>query len=204
MKERPILFSAPMVHAILEDRKTQTRRPVKADYGKLEVSGDLDGLPFVFEHGYAGCDGCKYCCTGGRQILCPYGQPGDRLWVRESFCMVEAKIFASGGIPMPIIYRADEGRRGGKWVKHYAIRWTPSIFMPRKASRITLEVVNVAVERVQEITPMECLNEGIANDEHDLPLRLGFEALWNFINAKRGFSWESNPWVWVVEFKRVT
>jgi hypothetical protein len=179
-----------MVRAILEDRKTQTRRPVKREFcGPHDEWHELSGIKDP--------EGKKYFLNQ----KCPYGQPGDRLWVRETFCMVEVDKFHPGEIPMPIIYRADEERHGGKWMKCHDVRWTPSIFMPRKVSRITLEIVNVRIERIQDITEVECFGEGIRLDVSD-PIQM-FKLLWNGINDKRDFGWDDNPWVWVVEFKRI-
>ena len=205
MTERPIIFSVEMVRAILEGRKTQTRRVVKTllmptapgtDYCFHETK---DGQ---WEIGYDYLDG-----TGQflRYIKCPYGRPGDRLWVRETFGHGCADFRTTRN---EIHYRADG-------IDHIGHRWQPSIHMPRWASRITLEIVKVRVERVQEITDSDIRDEGTENCQYALPPycthcgghehlcnRDRFCDLWNSINAKRGYSWESNPWVWVVEFKR--
>jgi hypothetical protein len=191
VRERPILFSGPMVRAILEGRKHQTRRIVR-------VRKPTDHL--VLASPYA-------------TSLCPYGQPGDRLWVRETWGP------CAGGV----VYRASEDGAacpdGGKW--------KPSIFMPRWASRITLEVTDVRVERLQDISEEDIAAEGIPLKRSQLTGGLGvpgdwladerglddsfrgdlinaksaWQLLWDSINADRA-SWASNPWVWVVEFKR--
>lgn len=200
MKERPILFSAPMVRALLAGTKTQTRRLVKpADaallntaffYADCERFRDLDHEPAQ----YVG-------------LTCPYGAPGDRLWVRETFMYREKHD--------RYYYRADHPVQDP-----YAHNgWKPSIHMPRKASRITLEVTGVRVERLQAITDADAKAEGVQPFEcvapeqvipgpgfdgarlGDQPHRLPFADLWRSINGPE--SWDENPWVWVVVFKRV-
>jgi hypothetical protein len=200
MRERPILFSAPMVRALLTGTKTQTRRVVKVHIvasmdpprGKADVEA---WYPFV-ELG----DGSFVSVT----TLCPYGQPGDRLWVRETF---SRHVDESGFGSDKTIYRAD-GERDG-------MLWTPSIHMPRWASRITLEVTGVRVERLQDISEADAVAEGIvmepegywgiegADEDHlrSTP-EIAYRNLWESINGPG--SWDANPWVWVVEFKRVT
>lgn len=157
MKERPILFSGPMVRAIREARKTQTRRVVKEiDPDEFVSSNEADNLA----------------------LCCPYGAVGDRLWVRETW----------QGNQGDIRYGAD-----GDSLHGYN-GWRPSIFMPRWASRITLEVTGVRVERVQEISEEDAQAEGVAH-------RCDYKVVWDAINGKK-YPWSSNPWVWVIEFKR--
>ena len=164
MTERPILFSAPMVRAILDRTKTQTRRVVKLKPDYMETFLRLPN---------------KVAC-------CPYGQPGGRLWVRETFEDCESALHSC------VLYRADGGTPGTKW--------TPSIHMPRWASRITLEITGVRVERLQDISEEDAISEGT-------PFPCGgwvggYQKLWESIHGPG--SWDLNPWVWVVEFKRVT
>lgn len=196
MKERPILFNGEMVRAILEGRKTQTRRVVKLPVYDPDYKCELAGCELNSESEHF-------------DRICPYGTPGDRLWVRETFTI-------DGGM---VFYRAD-----GEKAKDDNSPWTPSIHMPRWASRITLEVKSVRVERVQDITERESQLEGFVPDrcancgytyadclEHGdhrlcsydapLPARNTFSKLWDSINTQRGYSWESNPWVWAVEFE---
>lgn len=209
MKEHPILFTGSMVRAILDGRKTQTRRVVKpqpppsnwrhdgvGDVDKNDSDADhechwleqLDehGRPFHFE---------KYRCIG----KCPYGVPGDRLWVREAWC--DSIYRDNDKCPDGPCYKAtDDGECciDGR-------RWSPSIHMPRSASRITLYVTNIRVERVQDINydAGDIWAEGIpATHDREAEVR-EFKDLWDSINEKRGFGWDANPWVWVVEFKRV-
>ncbi len=164
MKERPIMFSGEMVRAILEGRKTQTRRVWKRPELR---KADWE--------------------IGDSSIACPYGEVGDRLWVRETWC--------GGQHGMPVHYKAS-------WTEHeYGPAWKPSIHMPRKYSRITLEITGVRVERVQDMSVEDAINEGIGLSSVD-PLG-SFGQLWDSINAKCGYGWGVNPWVWVVEFKRV-
>lgn len=217
MKERPILFSGPMVRAILEGRKTQTRRVLKnqPEFGVMRCPYVDGGISLCRQGG-----GCQ--CKG---ISCPYGQPGDRLWVRETFAEVGTCD------PAILITRADypgcvpEGYENIP--SENDITWKPSIFMPRRLSRITLEIVSVRVERLNDISSLDCFDEGISSirdadfDRKHFPTfasdfersvtfglkpPLGpspqgvYRALWESINGPG--SWELNPLVWVVEFQR--
>lgn len=204
MTERPILFSAPMVRAILEGRKTMTRRVVK-------ITHRTPGLALCLEPKVG----------GPRPLvaaeLCPYGQPGDRLWVRETWGV--------GSRPDPwggyegIEYRADQdGLEDDELLPCHKVKtpddiclsdyrsgWHPSIHMPRWASRITLEITEVRVERLQEIGEADAMAEGVSgwvHDERCETARDGFRVLWESIHGSD--SWSANPWVWVVEFRRVT
>jgi hypothetical protein len=186
MTERPILFSGPMVRAILEGRKTQTRRPVKPQpvCGDGIVQGP-NGLFFVGQ--------LRDSENAWRDILCPCGVPGDRLWVRETFWD------GRPDIDNYVLFVAD----GYSFVRDWKKR--PSIFMPRWASRITLEITDVRVQRVQETSAADCIAEGLTAD---LPMshadwRDSFAGLWDSINEKRGFGWDANPWVWALTFGRV-
>lgn len=190
MKERPILFSAPMVRAILDGRKTQTRRIVKfTDAGHVkEPRGHRRWHPD----------------DPSAVLACQYGQPGERLWVREAF-------HGYHWDKPRAVYRADgERQRVRTQIESYEVgRWTPSIHMPRWASRITLEIVSVRVERLQEISDADARSEGVdfgnitdaLTGEIDRDACEAFETLWESINGSG--SWEANPLVWVVEFKRV-
>jgi hypothetical protein len=160
-KERPILFSGPMVNAILEDRKTHTRRI---------LNDKTDG--------------------------CPYGIPGDRLWVREAFC-ADFK---------PLIYRATatSDTYGGEKIKY-----KPSIHMPRRYSRITLEITGLKVEKLQNISEADAQAEGVefpapysgVNGKTHPTCIDAFQVLWTSINGPD--SWSQNPYVWVIQFKRI-
>lgn len=189
MKERPILFSAPMVRALLNGTKTQTRRVVK----RFEVRA---GMPEPEMQSLLRC--------------CPYGAPGDRLWVRETFAKID-------GQTQPWIetdYRATytHGDRLGDSLG-IKKRWTPAIHMPRAASRITLEVAGVRVERLQDISEADACAEGIEQDAIDrclqmaeamdqrepTPARSMYQVLWDSINGAG--AWERNPFVWCVSFR---
>ena len=166
--EKPILFSGEMVRAILDGRKTQTRRVIKP--GLIHELRDGEVVPCLWE--------------------CPYGGPGDRLWVREAFQPLSGET----------LFKAD--------FPPFAIGpWKPSIFMPRNLSRITLEVVSVRVERLQEISFDDMHAEGIVpqhiGGSHELLKQKYVRPLWDNLNAERGYGWGKNPWVWVIEFRRL-
>ena len=174
MKERPILFNGEMVRATLDGRKTQTRRAIKPQPG---FQGN----------------------TPIECIHCPYGDPGDRLWVRETW----AKGPQNHGWG-EVIYKATFGAMM-KPVCEGFTKWKSPRFMPRKYSRITLEVTGVRVERLQDITHRDALAEGVSYDvskSDGAPLKR-FQVLWDSNNAKGGFGWDDNPWVWVIEFKAI-
>lgn len=252
MKEHPIIFSTDMVKAILDGRKTQTRRIIKntcnicaecwqkaiphnkksSIFEDIETGQSLPYLKPVF---------CEHNDTTAGRVFCPYGQVGSRLWVRETWLLTggrgsEHLAFKANG------YKLFQGL--------FPEKWKPSIFMPRWASRIDLEITGIRVERLQEMTEEDAIKEGIAKvffepDEttnkalasigaklvtqpypvgfenyakkldrrykyfqpHDYPdfyntAKDSFKSLWNSINTKCGHSWESNPWVWVIELKR--
>ena len=183
MINRPIIFSAPMILALLDSRKTQTRRVLKKpawaqDEGwphKVMDEQELDGSL------------CWFARETGCLARLPIPQPGDRLWVREA-CHIDGD---------QTTYRADmpTGCDTRGW------GWKPSIFMPRWASRLTLTVTDVRVQRVQEISEGDALAEGVEPaGSRDVGYsrfhaRTGFHALWDSLNAKRGFGWDANPWV---------
>lgn len=206
MKSRPILFNTPMVRALLDGTKTQTRRAMKPQM----VYGNVCGL---FNSWYLpkGKDGGTLWPNAKEQILatCPYGQVGDQLWVRESFDFLPA-----GGPDQPqacqIVYWATgttEPRDAPidynpMIYAHEKVR--PSIHMPRFASRITLEITSVRVERLQDITRGDCMAEGcpFPNIAKETDPKGWYSDLWTSINGAD--SWGKNPWVWVIEFKKVT
>ena len=214
MKERPILFSAPMVRALLDGSKTQTRRVMArqkkhdfTDYTVFGQAGYNNGPWKAIEHAPDWGDNKEDQCS------CPYAtHRGDRLWVRETWAMhpdfsPESRRF---------VYRADPGSQ------YDVPRWTPAIHMFRWASRITLEVTGVRVERLQDISEADALAEGVKInvDSTGRPMvRISgkcppvayikdrslavaeYASLWESINGPG--SWAANPWVWVIEFKRV-
>lgn len=201
MKERPILFSGAMVRAILDGRKTQTRRILKH---KIPKNAEKEiGEDYVLARW---------------QIRPPYWV-GMKLWVREAFRYCEA---TDGYNDFYVQYRVDEkaiGWRDNAGRMNYPIdtRWRPSIHMPRWASRITLEVTDVRVERLHDICEEDARAEGITDGgclvcgEHEPcgctnptpDARDSFINLWDSINAQRGYSWSSDPCVWVVAFKKI-
>lgn len=223
--ERGIIFNGPMVRAILEGRKTQTRRIVKAEHHYI---GGRDGdLSDPSKWGFADMDGCWHVLdqsspawTGGGRpnesyaITCPHGCPGDRLWVRERWSPYRRDGAASDDIRSAESSLTVDGgvrfRDGAYYpgLQEYApgafdgIKWRPSIHMPRWASRITLEVTGVRVERLQDISEVDALAEGIAPLHGPLPC-VAYAELWDQINGKRA-PWASNPWVWAVSFRRMT
>jgi len=214
IKERPIIFSGEMVKAILDGRKTQTRRVTKPQPEEVGDNGGklLRVVPTTLLG--PGWD-AQYELDNPRWLCkCPYGQPGDVLWLRESFSFRDYGSIASPDVDKTEIwYWADGDVSYGNWT-----RPKPSIHMPRWASRILLDVVSVGVERVQDITEEDVVAEGAIDDDWltwredcaniapagssiETP-RDVFEVLWNKINAKRGFGWAVNPFVWRVEFRR--
>lgn len=210
MKERPILMSAPMVRAILEGRKTQTRRVVNPQPNRTH-----DGEPYWFVGGYRAwtfreCD--DILRKGGSNLLCPYGNVGDRLWVRETTLRVEEH-----GYLGPVYLESERGRAflgegmassedGIAEVEPWEIKKRPSVFMPRAMSRINLEITDVRVERLNDISEDDARAEGVfvpeagyAQNGRRAPV-MAFSALWESINGAG--SWALNPWVWCLTFRR--
>lgn len=189
MKERPILFSAEMVIAILQGRKTQTRRALKHQpIDILPIKGDPGAAWSTLEQ--------KEPEPKGKIVRCRYGKPGELLWVKETFRTVDGRIE----------YRADGDVPGP--------HWRPSIFMPRRLSRITLKILEVRAQRLQDISRLDAKAEGltfvaggaarygvpgIASTWRDDP-RESFRGLWEHVNGRR--AWEANPLVWAVTFER--
>jgi len=222
VREHPILFSGPMVRAILDGRKTQTRRVVKPQppTGFRQINQELGTA--TFSDGFF-----------ARTHECPFGKPGDRLWVREGHWLygqwVKNGFNNSGGQRWTFQQIGDRvayTRPGLDEIAYYGggqgFSWRPSIHMPRWASRITLEITDVRVERLQEISPNDAVAEGVEPDcDHpSMTLEYGctdcmntgyasnprdeFAGLWDSINGQRpGCSWADNPWTWAITFKRV-
>jgi hypothetical protein len=209
MKERPILFSAPMVRAIMEGRKTMTRRVIKPQPLSQPIL-----CPNVTNKGQPSW--VSKDIAGSLMQVCPYGQPGDRPWVRETTLMwrsVDGRLCDGDDGP---IFRDDPAwddcLRDGKILsKKYNRRvgWEvcPSIHMFREMSRIDLEVTAVRVERVQDISEEDARAEGVEWHDGSAMDRgkalYAFHCLWDSINAKLGYGWYANPWVWVIEFGRI-
>ena len=192
MSEKPILFSGPMVRAILDGSKTQTRRVVKApdwfEGHKIGFKTYDESLPLKDRMGLYN----EVICSrdGDDQKCCPYGNAFDRLWVRETFTEGEG-----------VVYRAD-------WDADFPYislkgLWKPSIFMPRRLCRIVLEVTGVTVERLNDISRGDAMQEGcpFSNMQVGPDPRQWFCGLWESINGPN--SWRKNPWVWVVRFRRL-
>jgi len=189
MSERPILFSTPMIQALLAGRKSQTRRIVKLNMAGRIKRGSRNW----------------HVADPAAVAACPYGIANDTLWVRETwrndFIPHEDGPEYGEGRHVGYLYAADPGEKGP---------WRPSIFMPRQASRITLRITDVRVERLQEISAADCYAEGI---ERPAPgaigsekcgydnARNGYRKLWESINGVG--SWEANPYVWCVAFERI-
>jgi hypothetical protein len=196
-RERPILFSGPMVRAVLEGRKSQTRRLLRQqpDKAPLRVGLGCPELVDRYGDGYPGPEVYAAWWEDWHQ-RCPFGAPGDRLWVRETWhqcphCYrgVDSGLYRAGGLPL-----------SSKCAAH---GWRPSIHMPRWASRITLEVLAVRVERLQDIPDADVKAEGTPSrpDDTAFAVRAKFIDLWQSIHGPA--SWGANPWVWVVAFRRV-
>lgn len=220
MKERPILFNAPMVRETIAETKTQTRRVVKCPrHYQIEEKDDGRPWPWMYNE----------TTDGDHWLPCPFGVPGDQLWVRETW-MADPPITSDWPstqfhgckprdhslipdrfkVPGHCLYRADG---------HNNLQgWTPAIHMPRWASRITLEVTDVRVERLQDISEADALAEGVSlfgkgdawssgsYNVHADPIRLYhpialYGQLWESINGPG--SWDQNPWVWAITFKRL-
>ncbi len=201
-RERPILFSAPMVRAILAGTKTQTRRMVK-------------GIPLLWLSQSVGFTP-EFVALPDNDA-CPYGEPGDRLWVRETFYHEPADYVREASVSIPsrpaiTVYRADGGFDADQF--DAGCKWQPSIHMPRNLSRITLEITGVRVERLQDISEADARAEGIVHSTrfggyhtedgrhfHAADPRQSYASLWEQINGPG--SWDANPWVWVLEFRRL-
>jgi len=225
VKERPIIFSGEMVKAILNGKKTMTRQVVKTQ-PRDECTEIATSACFGHVE-YRSTSEDRQTQSILAKIKCPYGKIGDRLWVRETHHVV-------GGIAD---YEIEEIKQGLQDVKNFVSYktdgygnpcdggWTTPMFMPRWASRILLEIIDIRVERLQDISEADALKEGIRNynfEMEDSPdtyvgythlqkddgkstlyktPAIAFERLWDTLNAKKGYPWSSNPWVWAIEFK---
>ncbi|WP_350440186.1 hypothetical protein [Pseudomonas aeruginosa] len=215
-RERPILFNDQMVRAILEGRKTVTRRAVK-DTGFYAIDAAIHGNEVALREREA------------LSTRCPFGQPGDRLWVREAWTIDLLAAYSTEkgyDSEYELRYRADDAAREihvapGEPDPYLALYdsqrgdWRPSIHMPRWASRILLEITAVRVERLQDISEEQALAEGVHGEPCDHARQAcsdigcwgdtakgAFGFLWEQLNGAG--AWQAKPWVWVVEFKRVT
>ncbi|EEE3543001.1 hypothetical protein C3A78_14215 [Salmonella enterica subsp. enterica serovar Poona] len=213
MKERGMIFNSEMVRAILEGRKTQTRRIMKVQPGTPEF-----GLRRIIESSKANENGMyfwsQYDACGikarSKPFLFPYGEVGDRIWVRETF-----RVHSRATDVATLVYRASVRNSWTEQTHRVPVavcnkpatpeKWTPSIHMPRWASRILLEITDVRVERLRDLSEEDAKSEGITPSAGGvLPgwgYRINFRDLWMDIYGTD--NWEANPWVWVIEFKRV-
>lgn len=248
MKERPILFSGPMVPAIMRavDPKTNTRRVVRFPKNAVQAdrplaltwqqrmdgyrelgAGGVSAAPYLVGPEFGGQR--LYCSVtddiGIAELRCPYGEPGDRLWVRERWAVGQCADTFKPRELHPGTWTQDNG---GLWYEAGSAdpthpisprgRWRSSRFMPRWASRLTLELTDVRVERLQAISEEDAIAEGFGADyssllpqtadgfekNYDAMTPLGrFQWTWNLLNAHRGHGWKSNPWVWALTFRRL-
>lgn len=206
MKEKSILFSGEMVRAILSGQKTMTRRIIIRSFipEPTRILRWKDDLWAPESN-----SGRMFINASWQPFKCKYGQPGDRLWVRETWAPKSGKIIAHNSI---IQYRADD--KPLEWSK----KWHPSIHMPRWASRITLEIADIRIQRLQEITDDDILAEGCPKfgkvgiptyGDHAInpwpyekhSERRWWQSLWNSINEEREYGWDKNPFVFVISFK---
>ena len=210
MKERGMIFNGEMVRALLSGRKTQTRRPIKWKQTRFTEIGEReDGSKWPWS------EDAEHACDFWHP--CPFGAVGDRIWVRETFCTVDDTQY--GGEKW-VDYRATpkfEASHPAGWDcapnDAEALKWRPSIHMPRWASRILLEITNVRVERLNAISQEDAQAEGMDltgwrptysdpdNGREVMPPYDNFAELWSSIYGEE--IWQANPWVWVIEFKRV-
>ncbi|HBS6293330.1 TPA: hypothetical protein RGL45_004892 [Klebsiella pneumoniae] len=210
MKERGMIFNSEMVRAILDGRKTQTRRPIKWKQTRFTEIGEReDGSKWPWS------EDAEHACDFWHP--CPFGAVGDRIWVRETFCTVDDTQYGGGKW---VDYRATpkfEASHPAGWDcapnDAEALKWRPSIHMPRWASRILLEITDVRVERLNAISQEDAQAEGMEltgwRPTYSDPDSGGevltpydnFAQLWESIYGEE--SWKANPWVWVIEFKRV-
>ncbi|EJE9920122.1 hypothetical protein M5921_002602 [Salmonella enterica] len=200
-----MIFNGEMVRAILEGRKTQTRRVLGTyqDAVKFCPEWDVNGKQIFIVLGEKDHTGMNPVITA---IPCPFGQPGDRIWVRETF-----RVHSRATDVATLVYRASVRNSWTEQTHRVPVavcnkpatpeKWTPSIHMPRWASRITLEITDVRVERLNSITESDAEAEGVTDTGFGDLLVDGFRYLWKSIYGDD--SWQANPWVWVIEFKRV-
>lgn len=227
VKERPIIFSAEMVRAILDGKKTMTRRVVKPQpHKKCSQAWISPDNTLRFTRPTLSKD----ICHESDSVRNPYGKVGDRLWVRETWIQgYDDPLIESEGDDenaVSIIYKADSkelyrpcsaevAEKWGYWgTDSDTVTWKSPIHMPRFASRILLEITDIRVERLQDISEVDCEKEGFKflphtricfspkkGDGDSNKYKKEFGKYWDTLNAKKGYSWASNPWVWVIEFK---
>ncbi|OVX10810.1 hypothetical protein [Klebsiella pneumoniae] len=197
MKERGMIFNGEMVRAILDGRKTQTRRPIKWKQTRFTEIGEReDGSKWPWS------EDAEHACDFWHP--CPFGAVGDRIWVRETFAALEPgsyeQVKPQEGHCQDLRYAAtDRLAKSDADIRGY--KWVPSIHMPRWASRILLEITDVRVERLRSMSQDDARAEGVIAASGPMESGLAFRELWDSIYGEE--SWKANPWVWVIEFKRV-
>ncbi|WDQ09595.1 hypothetical protein [Klebsiella grimontii] len=207
MIERGMIFNAEMVRALLDDRKTQTRRPVRFPVLDKNLGCELAGNELAGE------------LSAGNYLNSAFGKPGDRIWVRETF-----RVHSRATDVATLVYKASVRNSWTEQTHRVPVsvcnkpatpeKWTPSLHMPRWASRMLLEIIDVRVERLNAISERDAQTEGVGKlrggfwqhyqpgwTQHQLSARGSFVTLWKSIYGEE--SWNSNPWVWVIEFKRI-
>ncbi|EMM0925300.1 TPA: hypothetical protein MEX57_004151 [Klebsiella pneumoniae] len=212
MSERGMIFNAEMVRALLDGRKTQTRRPIIWKQTRFTEIGEReDGSKWPWS------EDAEHACDFWHP--CPFGAVGDRIWVREAF-----RVHSRATDVATLVYKASERNSWTEQTRRVPVavcnkpatpeKWTPSLHMPRWASRILLEITDVRVERLNAINEHDAQAEGVAKlrggfwkhyqpgwTQHQLSARGSFVTLWKSIYGDE--SWNSNPWVWVIKFKRI-
>lgn len=224
MKEHPILFSTEMIKAILEGRKTMTRRimkiqpPVNIESTIYQFATNRTGISDkdYGKHHWLGLSSKNFCSvldSGQPYFKCPYGKLGDMLWVRESFAVIGNEVVrdeSSGAIIEETPQYVFRGEKQPHIERLY--KWKPPIYMPKAAARIWLEITGIRVERLQDISEEDAKVEGAMlwmypngknafGEEDFYSARTCFHSLWKSINGPE--SWQSNPWVWVVSFRKI-
>ncbi|HBQ3091323.1 TPA: hypothetical protein L7V69_002093 [Klebsiella pneumoniae] len=205
MTERGMIFNAEMVRAILDGRKTQTRRIVKGTDGAVKFckEWDINGEEIFVVLGEKDHTGMNPVLGA---ISCPFGAVGNRIWVREAF-----RVHSRATDVATLVYKASERNSWTEQTHRVPVavcnkpatpeKWTPSLHMPRWASRILLEITDVRVERLRSMSQDDARAEGVIAASGPMEAGLAFRELWDSIYGEE--SWKANPWVWVIEFKRV-
>ena len=199
MTERGMIFNAEMVRALLDGRKTQTRRPIKWKQTRFTEIGEReDGSKWPWS------EDAKHACDFWHP--CPFGAVGDRIWVREAF-----RVHSRATDVATLVYKASERNSWTEQTRRVPVavcnkpatpeKWTPSLHMPRWTSRILLEITGVRVERLRSMSQDDARAEGVIAASGPMEAGLAFRELWDSIYGEE--SWKANPWVWVIEFKRV-
>lgn len=222
MTERGMIFNADMVRAILDGRKTQTRREVKLNLDIASLATTYDWATSLAANHYQGLTeeqiqqkaeslrGVIHPVILGNgqmvSIICPHGKPGDRIWVREAF-----RVHSRATDVATLVYKASERNSWTEQTHRVPVavcnkpatpeKWTPSLHMPRWASRILLEITGVRVERLRSMSQDDARAEGVIAASGPMEAGLAFRELWDSIYGEE--SWKANPWVWVISFKRV-